>query len=87
MGMTAAIQDALVAVIALGAAAVLLRRVFGFVGTDTTAQCAHCSTPPPAQANVPATHAPVMPLRLIRKTDAGTYTTQTPMKASGPSGS
>lgn len=66
------LQDCLVTLIALGAAAILLRRVLGFAKQGQDAACSHCTSSPsqqarrPAQSGAPAT---VMPLHLVRKAD------------------
>ena len=67
------VQDCLVTLIALGAAAILLRRVLGFAKQGQDAACSHCTSSPsqqsrrgPAQSGATAT---VMPLHLVRKAD------------------
>ncbi len=66
------LQDCLVTLIALGAAAILLRRVLGFAKQGQDAACSHCTSSRsqqarhPAQSGAPAT---VMPLHLVRKAD------------------
>ncbi len=62
-------QDSLVTLIALGAAAILLRRVLGFARSSADSPCGHCTASPskpaaPAHGNSPT--ATVFPLTLVR---------------------
>lgn len=66
-------QDGLVTLIALGAGAVLLRRVLGFAKSTSDSACAHCSSAPvrpsaAAQGDGPSTS--VFPLTLVRSADS-----------------
>lgn len=66
------LQDLLVTLIALGAAAILLRRVLGFAKQGQDAACSHCTSSPSQQAGRtgrPGASTPVMPLHLVRKAD------------------
>lgn len=68
MGMMS-LQDAIVTLIALGAGAVLLRRVFGFAKNSSEPGCAHCTAnpaKPAAGTNAPRSNTTVFPLTLVR---------------------
>lgn len=75
-------QDALATLIALGAVAILLRRVLGFAKSSAESPCAHCSAAPAAKKRSPggqtaSTNAMVFPLTLVR-TDAAPRTSSAP---------
>ena len=64
-------QDLLVAIVALGAAALVARRVVGFAARESSPKCANCAAgepcapgqpAAPASGSAPATH----PLTLVR---------------------
>ena len=65
-------QDGLATCIALAAAAILLRRVFGFARSSSDQACAHCSAAPvkpSAQSSGAQPGTTVFPLTLVRVTD------------------
>ncbi len=66
-------QDGLATLIALGAGAILLRRVLGFARSSSESPCAHCSSSPtrkPAPGDqATGGKAPVFPLTLVRPAD------------------
>lgn len=66
-------QDWLVTLVALGAGAVLVRRVLGFAKKDSGPSCAHCSASPakPPVSSQPGTGTVVMPLHVVRRSDLG----------------
>ncbi len=71
-------QDGLATLIALGAAAILLRRVLGFATSTSDSPCGHCSGSPvkPAQASGSNGSTPaVFPLTLVRPTNAAPRST------------
>ncbi len=62
-------QDGLVTLIALGAGAILLRRVLGFARSSGDSPCAHCSSSPskPSVAAMgSSSNTTVYPLTLVR---------------------
>jgi hypothetical protein len=62
------LQDGLVTLIALGAGAILLRRVFGFAKQSSEPGCAHCTAAPVKRSTAPGTGSAttVFPLTLVR---------------------
>jgi len=66
-------QDGLVTLIALGAGAILLRRVLGFAKSTSDSACAHCSSAPvkpSTAAQGGGTSTTVFPLTLVRSADS-----------------
>ena len=69
-------QDSLVTLIALGAGAILLRRVLGFAKSTSDSACAHCSSAsvkPSAAAQGGGTGTTVFPLTLVRSADSAPH--------------
>lgn len=67
--MLLSMQDSLATLIALGAGAILLRRVFGFAKSSSDSACAHCSVAPArpaAAAQGRGSNTTVFPLTLVR---------------------
>ena len=62
------IQDGLATLIALGAGAILLRRVPGFAKNASEPGCAHCTAKPakPAGGSAHGSNTTVFPLTLVR---------------------
>ena len=68
-------QDGLATLIALGAGAILLRRVLGFAKSTSESPCAHCSASPAksvAAAQGNGSNTTVFPLTLVRTADGAT---------------
>lgn len=69
-------QDGLVTLIALGAGAILLRRVLGFAKSTSDSACAHCSSAPvkpSAAAQGGGAGTTVFPLTLVRSADSAPH--------------
>lgn len=80
-------QDGLATLIALGAVAILLRRVLGFAKSSAESPCAHCSAAPPAKkrssgAQPAGSNTTVFPLTLVR-TDGTQRTSSAPGARAG----
>ena len=61
-------QDGLATLIALGAGAILLRRVLGFAKNSSEPGCSHCTANPakPASGSAQGSNTTVFPLTLVR---------------------